>query len=148
MKKSQLLAEGILIKQSKTSVAQIKGWRNRLWATIKLSSQLPLNQGMSSIYIIHQPSGAGYIREGFNSRWLKLKKIAKLYFPELNFNFTFHDLKAKGIYDLSVDIFRKRKISAHKNVEQIARYDRKIPVVPVVGAELEVKNILKRYSEK
>lgn len=48
MKKSQLLAEGILIKQSKTSVAQIKGWSDRLRSLIELSSQLPLNQGMSS----------------------------------------------------------------------------------------------------
>ncbi|WP_191938254.1 hypothetical protein IFU37_012745 [Pantoea agglomerans] len=142
------LAEGILIKQSKTSVAQIKGWSDRLRSAIELSSQLPLNQGMSSIYIIHQPSGAGYTRDGFNSRWLKLKKEAKEKFPELDFDFTFHDLKAKGVSDLSVDIYKKREISGHKNVEQTARYDRKIAVVPVVGAELEGKNILKGYSEK
>jgi len=148
MKKSQLLAEGILIKQSKTSVAQIKGWSDRLRSAIELSSQLPLNQGMSSIYIIHQPSGAGYTRDGFNSRWLKLKKEAKQKFPDLDFDFTFHDLKAKGVSDLSVDIYRKREISGHKNVEQTARYDRKVVVVPVVGAELDGKNILKGYSEK
>jgi len=66
----------------------------------------------------------------------------------LPFDFTFHALKAKGVSDLSVDIHRKREIFGHKNVEQTARYDRKVVVVPVVGAELDGKNILKGYSEK
>lgn len=48
---------------------------------------------------------------------------------------------------MNVDIYEKRAISGHKNVEQTARYDRKIAVVPVVGAELEALHILKPYSE-
>ncbi|NIF20613.1 tyrosine-type recombinase/integrase [Candidatus Pantoea multigeneris] len=148
MKKSQLLDEGILIKQSKTSVAQIKGWSERLRAAISLSENLPLKKGMSSIYIIHQPSGSAYTRDGFNTRWLKLKKTAADTFPELDFDFTFHDLKAKGVSDLKGNIYEKQAISGHKNVEQTARYDRKITVVPVVGAEGDGKNILKGYSER
>ncbi|WP_210501706.1 tyrosine-type recombinase/integrase [Pantoea ananatis] len=148
MKKTQLVEQGILIKQSKTSVAQIKGWSDRLRSVIALAESLPLNKGMSSIFIIHQPSGAGYTRDGFNARWRKLKQEAKDKFPDIDFNFTFHDLKAKGVSDLNVDIYEKRAISGHKNVEQTARYDRKIAVVPVVGAELEALHILKPYSEK
>lgn len=133
MKKSQLIDEGILIQQSKTGVAQIKGWGSRLRAAVNMATLLPLNSGMSSIFVIHQPSGAGYTRDGFNSRWMKAKKEAKEKYPELNFDFTFHDLKAKGISDLSGSLYDKQAISGHKNASQTARYDRKIAIVPAVG---------------
>lgn len=100
MKKMQLLENGIMIQQSKTGVAQIKAWGPRLKAAIALAGTLPINAGMSSIFVLHQASGAGYTRDGFNSRWMKAKQEAKDKFPELDFNFTFHDLKAKGISDL------------------------------------------------
>ncbi|WP_145496588.1 tyrosine-type recombinase/integrase [Yersinia bercovieri] len=133
MKKNQLIDDGILIQQSKTGISQIKAWGPRLTAVIKLASQLPLNRGMSSIFVIHQQSGARYTRDGFNSRWLKAKAEAKEKYPELEFNFTFHDLKAKGISDLSGSLYEKQAISGHKNAAQTARYDRKIAIVPAVG---------------
>lgn len=135
MKKSQLIAEGILIKQSKTAVAQIKAWSERLNAAITMAKALPLNDGMSSLYVIHQASGHKYTRDGFNSRWRKAKEEAKAQYPHLSFDFTFHDLKAKGISDLQGNIYEKQAISGHKNVEQTARYNRKIEVVPVVGGQ-------------
>ncbi|MCW2480601.1 tyrosine-type recombinase/integrase [Candidatus Symbiopectobacterium sp. NZEC135] len=135
MKKSQLLSEGILIKQSKTAVAQIKAWSPRLKAAIGIAKSLDLNVGMVSLYIIHQSSGAKYTRDGFNSRWRKAKLEAKERFPTLNFDFTFHDLKAKGISDLKGNLYDRQAISGHKNVEQTARYDRKIAVVPVVDGQ-------------
>ena len=135
MKKNQFMDEGILIRQSKTSVAQIKGWPPRLERAIQDSAALPLKKGMSSMYVIHQESGSKYTRYGFNSRWMKAKQEAKSRFPQLDFNFTFHDLKAKGISDLSGNLYDKQAISGHKNIEQTARYDRKIAVVPVVGGQ-------------
>ncbi|CNK18793.1 integrase [Yersinia intermedia] len=133
LKKGQLIDQGILIQQSKTSVAQIKAWGPRLTAAINQANQLPLNKGMSSIFVIHQQSGARYTRDGFNSRWLKAKAEAKAKYPELEFDFTFHDLKAKGISDLSGSLYDKQAISGHKNAAQTARYDRKIAIVPAVG---------------
>lgn len=133
MKKSQIIKNGILIKQSKTSVSQIKGWSPRLEGVIHASTSLPLNKGMSSNFVIHQLSGARYTRDGFNSRWMKAKQDAKVAFPNLEFDFTFHDLKAKGISDLSGNIYDKQAISGHKNVEHTVRYNRIIAVVPVVG---------------
>ncbi|MEA9393152.1 tyrosine-type recombinase/integrase [Acerihabitans sp. TG2] len=135
MKKSQLIEEGILIQQSKTGVAQIKGWSDRLHAAINNAGKLPLNAGMSSIFVLHQTGGSRYTRDGFNSRWLKTKHEAKARFPDLDFDFTFHDLKAKGISDLKGNIYDKQSISGHKNASQTARYDRKIPIVPVVGSD-------------
>lgn len=90
---------------------------------------------MSSLYVIHQPSGSKYTRDGFNSRWMKAKQAAKAAYPDMDFDFTFHDLKAKGISDLSGNIYDKQAISGHKNVEQTARYNRKISIVPVVGGQ-------------
>ncbi|ACR69408.1 integrase [Edwardsiella ictaluri] len=135
MMKSQFLPEGILIKQSKTAVGQIKAWSPRLREAIKLASTLPLDSGRSTLYVIHQRSGDKYSRHGFNSRWRQAKKAAKKRYPELDFNFTFHDLKAKGISDLKGNIYEKQAISGHKNVEQTARYNRKIPIVPTVDGQ-------------
>ena len=132
---AQLTEEGVYIKQSKTGVAQIKAWTERLRAAINLSDSLPLNSGISSIYVLHQSRGSGYTRDGFNSRWQKAKEPATEKFPHLNFNFTFHDLKAKGISDLDGSLSEKQKISGHKKITQTARYDRKVVVVPVVGGQ-------------
>ena len=83
--------------------------------------------------MLHQKSGHGYTRDGFNSRWRNAKLLAAKTFPELNFDFTFHDLKAKGISDLEATLEEKQAISGHKNTAQTARYDRKTEIVQVVG---------------
>ncbi|EDN7242828.1 tyrosine-type recombinase/integrase [Salmonella enterica] len=135
MKKSQFVSDGIIIKQSKTHVTQIKGWSTRLDTAIQLAKTLSLNPGMSSVYVLHQQSGSGYTRDGFNSRWRKAKELATATFPNIDFNFTFHDLKAKGVSDLEGNVYEKQVITGHKNVTQTARYDRKVKVVPVVGGQ-------------
>ncbi|WP_371419511.1 site-specific integrase [Hafnia paralvei] len=61
--------------------------------------------------------------------------MARAAFPELSFDFTFHDLKAKGISDLEGSILDKQKISGHKTASQTALYDRKVEIVPVVGGQ-------------
>ncbi|MGK4483626.1 MULTISPECIES: integrase [Citrobacter freundii complex] len=63
------------------------------------------------------------------------KKIAAEKYPDLDFQFTFHDLKAKGISDLEGTLSEKQEISGHKNSSQTARYNRRISVVPVVGGQ-------------
>lgn len=132
---SQLSDDGIFIKQGKTGKKQIKAWTDRLKAAIKLSKALPINSGISSLYVIHQPKGAKYTRDGFNSRWQKAKQEAAKKFPYLDFNFTFHDLKAKGISDLEGTLNEKQSISGHKTPSQTARYDRKVAIVPTVGGQ-------------
>lgn len=135
LKKSQILREGIMIQQSKTAVHQIKAWTERLDKAVRLAESLPLNPGMVSIFLLHQPSGLRYTRDAFNAQWTKAKALAAEKFPELDFKFTFHDLKAKGISDLEGTLNEKQGIAGHKNASQTARYDRKIPIVPVVGGQ-------------
>ncbi|MGJ0638226.1 tyrosine-type recombinase/integrase [Xenorhabdus bovienii] len=132
---AQVQEAGIFIKQGKTGVAQIKAWTNRLDNAVALSKTLPIDTGVSSIYVLHQRKGSRYTRDGFNSRWKKAKDIAKDTFPELDFNFTFHDLKAKGVSDLDGPLSEKQQISGHRNITQTARYDRKVNIVPVVGGQ-------------
>lgn len=90
---------------------------------------------MVSIFVLHQQSGSPYTRDSFNAHWMKAKKAAAVKYSELDFNFTFHDLKAKGISDLEGTLSDKQAISGHKNATQTARYGRKIAVVPVVGGQ-------------
>lgn len=85
--------------------------------------------------MLHQTSESKYTRDGFNSRWREAKATAKDAFLGMDLNFTFHDLKAKGISDLEGNAYEKQAIAGHKNVEQTISYDRKIKVVPVVGAQ-------------
>lgn len=49
-------------------------------------------------------------------------------------DFTFHDLKAKGISDYSGD---KQRFSGHRNPAQVAVYDRKPEVVDSLDPDVE-----------
>lgn len=133
--RAQLLDTGIFIEQGKTGKKQIKAWTPRLRDAIAMADALPVVDGVVSLYVLRQPRGHRYTRDGFNSRWRKAKEDAKLKFPHLSFDFTFHDLKARGISDLHGTLSEKQQISGHKNITQTARYDRKIQVVPVVGGQ-------------
>lgn len=61
-------------------------------------------------------------------------------YPDVSFDFTVHDLKAKGISDLEGTLQEKQTISGHKSITQTARYDRKVQVVPVVGGPKTEQN--------
>lgn len=102
---------------------------------IALAESLPLQTGISSVYIIRQRTELRDTRDGSNSRWRKAREAAKETHPELDFNFTFHDLKAKGVSGFEGSFSEKQAISGHKNASQTARYDRKINIVPVVGGQ-------------
>ncbi|ADO48087.1 tyrosine-type recombinase/integrase [[Enterobacter] lignolyticus] len=135
LKKSELLEPGIFIEQHKTGKKQIKAWSDRLRAAIALAKELQLKAGMSSIYVLHKADGQKYTRDGFNSRWEAAREEARKKFPHLSFDFTFHDLKAKGVSDLEGTLQEKQQISGHKTITQTARYDRKVKIVPVVGGQ-------------
>lgn len=135
LKTSQILPEGIFIRQGKTGVKQIKAWSPRLEAAVALSKTFPRDKNVVSTFIISQPSGDKYTSSGLSNRWRAAKARAKERYPELDFDFTFHDLKAKGISDLEGSLQEKQVISGHKNIGQTARYDRKIKIVPAVDGQ-------------
>ncbi|MHA7847275.1 tyrosine-type recombinase/integrase [Serratia sp. D1N4] len=131
--RDQILETGIYICQGKTGARQIKAWSDRLRAAVALADSVPISSGIASVYVIHQHNGNRYTRDGFNSKWRSAKLAAKAADPSLDIDFTFHDLKAKGISDLEGSLSEKQAISGHRNSSQTAIYDRKVKVVPVVG---------------
>ncbi|WP_338418154.1 tyrosine-type recombinase/integrase [Izhakiella australiensis] len=135
LRRDQMMDEGIYIRQGKTGVKQIKVWSPRLRAAVALALVLPANKGVVSTFLLHQPGGDRYTSSGFSKRWRAAKERAKKANPELDLNFTYHDLKAKGISDLEGTLQEKQAISGHKNIGQTARYDRKIKMVPAVDGQ-------------
>lgn len=72
-------------------------------------------------------------KRGVKSRWAAARDEAKVRFTEIVFDFTVHDLKAKGIPGLIGSLHDKQTISGHKNASSTAVYERKVKVVPTVG---------------
>ena len=131
LRKGQLLPEGIFMQQGKTGKEQIKAWSPRLSAAISLAKTLPIKSGMASQYVIHKSDGCKYVRDGFNSAWSKARAAARLR-TGMPLDFTFHDIKAKGVSDLNGGLYEKQRITGHKSASQTARYDRKTDVVQTV----------------
>lgn len=134
--------EGLYIQQGKTGKRQIKAWSDRL---IKAVEKAKLIQGNDiSNYVISKARGGKLSSEGIRSAWRRsMEKMAEHY-PELKTDFTFHDLKAKGISDFEGTIADKQQFSGHKTMAQVNSYDRRVPVVPTLGTAKKVNN----HSEK
>ena len=125
--KDQFREEGIYIKQSKTDKEQIKVWTPRLEEAKRLSETLETNT--ATFYVVPQKSGQPYTSSGFDSLWAKARKEARKQTGK-KLDFTFHDIKAKGVSDYEGD---KQKFSGHKTASQVATYDRKIAVVEALN---------------
>lgn len=129
LRREQLTADGIFIKQGKTGKAQIKAWGVRLKNTIKHANKI--NPSIRSMFVIHQANGSSYTAGGFRGRWVKTLARAREA-TGLLMDFTFHDLKAKGISDFEGSLESKREAAGHTTTKQTADYDRKIRVVDTV----------------
>lgn len=126
---SQLLENGIYIKQGKTGKKQIKQWGPRLRAAVTVGkAQFP---HVESMFVLQQKNGSPFALASFDQRWrksiIKAREITKL-----PLDFTFHDLKAKGISDYQGTATEKQFASGHKTAAQVATYDRKVQEVPTV----------------
>ncbi len=124
---AQLLAEGILIKQGKTGKAQIKAWTPRLRTAIDTARSQSTIKSIN--WVLTDTVGQKISGSRLRHWYREAKEKAANTHPELNFDFTFHDIKAKSISDIEGNIHEKQQISGHKTASQVAVYDRKIPVV-------------------
>jgi len=124
---AQLLNEGILIKQGKTGKVQIKAWTPRLRSAIEIARS---QSAIHSINWVLADAKAQKISGNRLRHWYAAaKEKAVKANPELSFDFTFHDIKAKSISDIDGNPYDKQQISGHKTAAQVQVYDRKIPVV-------------------
>lgn len=138
LKKSQLLKDGIFIKQGKTGKEQIKLYSPRLKSALALA--VSLESDIESMYVIKTKSGTAYTSDGFRTMWHKAKLKAKKKTGML-LDFTFHDLKAKSISDYEGN---KQEFSGHKTAAMTASYDRKTQSVE----SLNVPNIFEGKKVK
>jgi len=132
MTRSQLVKDGLYIKQGKTGKEQIKRISGRLKKALSLSKGK-----VKSMYLVHKPDGGKYSESGFNTLWYEALELAGL----KGAGFTFHDIKAKSISDYEGD---KQLFSGHKTASQVNTYDRKIQVVD----SLNVPNIPDSKKDK
>lgn len=131
MRWDQVLDDGIFIQQGKTGVKQIKLFSARLLEAISLARTLSGNQLGS--YVVVKHDGHPYTDNGFNSAWRESVIRARKQ-TGMDLDFTFHDLKAKAISDISGTSRDKQAISGHKTEGQVAVYDRSIKRVAAVDA--------------
>lgn len=126
--RSQLLDNGIYIRQGKTGKQQIKEWNPRLRDAVDLALSV---QEVPNLNLVFCDKKGHHPLQDCLRKWaLKAKKLAQLnYDGELNIDFTFHDIKAKAISDYEGD---KQSLSGHKTAAQVAIYDRKVKVTPTL----------------
>ncbi|MBI4695510.1 MAG: tyrosine-type recombinase/integrase [Gammaproteobacteria bacterium] len=125
----ELREEGVYIRQGKTAKRQIKAWSPRLKGAIEMCrAEAPAG----ATRVVCNKKGNGYTRNGFESAWARLRE--DLAPKGAAVDWTFHDLKAKGISDFEGD---KRKFSGHATERMVALYDRKPTLVPTIGSEAE-----------
>lgn len=72
---------------------------------------------VNSIFVIFQKNGDPFTVSGLRGRWRKTKARAKKA-TGLALDFTFHDLKAKGITDFKGSEEEKRQAAGHTNIRQ------------------------------
>jgi len=128
--KADLWQDGIYIKQGKTGVKQVKEWTPRLRKATSMVKPHKRKDGsvIESIYVIPTRDGSAYTSSGFRATWRKVLIKAREQ-SGLPLDFTFHDIKAKGVSDFEGN---KKEFSGHKTERQVDVYDRKIKVVPTI----------------
>lgn len=130
----QLSNEGIFIQQGKTGKKQIKAWNPRLLAAIEKARSLP-----DSEYVVSTQYGNKYSYKGFNEIWGEARGRAETTLGR-KLDFTFHDLKAKGISDYEGSSRDKQLFSGHKTEAQVLVYDRKVKVTPSLNLPFAAKS--------
>lgn len=122
--RDQMTTDGLLIKQGKTGKKQIKRWSDRLRGAIERAKSAQVTPSLRGI--VATESGSRLTYDAFRARWVESLKEAKKAHPNLRFDFTFHDIKAKSISDYDGN---RQRFSGHKSASQVAAYERKPDIV-------------------
>ena len=88
-KRSQIIDEGLDVKQSKTGKSYIIEWNSALINIVNTAKQTRPD----SVYLFSQVGGKPYTSSGFQSNWKRLIDKA-LQLKLISERFTFHDLRA------------------------------------------------------
>lgn len=118
MAPAQVRAEGIYVKQAKNKTEQIREWSPRLRDVMAIN----LPGIASTTRVIHNKRGQPVTGDSFSKLWAKARKAAMEAHPELEFDFTFHDIKARAISDWEGN---KQDFGGLKSASMVPVYDRK-----------------------
>jgi len=125
LKLDDIQDEGLLVVQQKTGKKQLKMWNERLRAAVEKALEIRAERvarcGFDSIYLLVTRNGTPYTADGLKAIWQKQKYEGM--------DWTFHDLKAKGISDFEGD---KQEFSGHKSRLIMERYNRSPDKVEVI----------------
>lgn len=119
--KADIQTEGLFIHQGKTGKKQVKRWTPRLRAAVNLAIKQPSE--IETMYILHNRFGTPYTSSGFKSNWTRWRDKA-------GHDYTFHDLKAKGISDYEGD---KQYFSGHTSKSMMEKYNRSADIVDILN---------------
>lgn len=123
--RQDILEEGIYIRQNKTGVEQIKAWTPRLRQAV--NQALDQQGHIKSATWVFSCQGGRLSADRFRKWYAKAKAKAQEANPNMKFDFTFHDIKAKAITDHKKG--DKREFSGHKTLAQVNTYNRLPEVV-------------------
>lgn len=134
---ADLRDDGIFIRQGKTGKKQIKKWSPRLEDAVELAKTLRAEilenvPGVLSPYLIVTQTGQPYTASGFKTLWQKNKQEVQATL-NVKIDWTYHDIKAKGISDYDGD---KMKFGGHKTVKQMQDYDRRTQLAPTIDSHV------------
>lgn len=122
---SDITDEGLLVVQQKTGKKQIKLWNSRLRAAVnqalELRREVVSRRRHDSVYLILNSRGRPFTESSLKTLWARHR------LPDMDW--TFHDLKAKGISDFEGD---KQAFSGHKSRLQMERYNRSPDATKVI----------------
>jgi integrase len=125
IKISDITDDGLLIVQAKTGKKQIKLWNGRLRELVARARALRAERiedlAHDSVFLIVTTRGHSYTADGLKSLWAKARAKYANTTGEEKIDWTFHDLKAKGISDFDGD---KQNFSGHKHRLQMEKYNR------------------------
>lgn len=128
MDHSQILQEGIFIKQGKTGKKQIKKWTVRLRAAIDKAIEC-FPPKYTSDTVLKNFDGNPCLYKTFNTHFVEARTKAEIKLGK-ELKCTFHDIKAKGISDFEGSSKDKQLFSGHKTESQVVVYDRKTKITP------------------
>jgi len=134
---------GIYIQQQKTGKKQIKEWSERLNQVVDRAktrrAAILAKIKVESPYLLPTRTGNPYSAEGLKTIWAKNRKIVEGKLGR-RIEFTYHDIKAKGISDYEGD---KQTFSGHANRRQMEKYNRKAEVVSSLQVPIMAPHVRK-----
>lgn len=121
LSRQQLSNEGILFGKRKRGAATLVGWSRRLKSYVAAAKDMPCD--IEPMFVIHNQTGTPYSPDGFKSIW---QRLMAEWVEMGNERFTFHDLRAKSVTDVSDQGRKASELTGHRTEAIVASvYDRR-----------------------